>query len=82
MSQGEKRSVSTRMHRCGVKGVVGAQDVHPSNAWLPLTVGVASGRTVRVAWVAGRWAGGDLSNIWKKNCGSWNLAVGKWLCST
>ena len=59
-----------------------AQDVHPSNACLPLTVevasgrtvGVASGRTVGVAWVVGRQAGGDLSNIWKKNL--WKLEFG------
>ena len=42
MGQGEKRSVSTRMHQCGAKGVVGAQDICPS-------VGVASGRMVGVA---------------------------------
>ena len=62
------------MHRCGAKGMVGAQDIHPSNTCLPLTVGVASGRTVGVAWVVGRQAGGDLSNIWKKN--SWKLGFG------
>ena len=42
------------MHRCGAKSVVGAQDIRPSNVCLPLTVGVASGRIVGVAWVAGR----------------------------
>ena len=60
------------MHRCGVKGVVGAQDIHPSNTCLPLTAGVASGRTVGVAWVVGRR---DLSNIRKKN--SWKLGFGR-----
>ena len=62
------------MHWCGVKGMVGAQDICPSNVCLPLTVGVASGRMVGVAWVVGRGAGGDLSNIWKKN--SWKLGFG------
>ena len=28
VGRGEKRSVSARMHQCGAKGVVGAQDVH------------------------------------------------------
>ena len=68
VGQGEK------MHRCGAKGMVGAQDVRPSNTCLPLTAGVASGRTVGVAWVAGRRAGGDLSNIRKKI--SWRLGFG------
>ena len=62
------------MHQCRVKGMVGAQDIRPSNVCLPLTAGVASGRMVGVAWVAGRWAGGDLSNIRKKI--SWKLGFG------
>ena len=77
VGQGEKRSVSARMHRCGAKGVVGAQDVRPSNACLPLTAGVTSGRMVGVAWVAGRRAGGDLSNIQKKNTGKLGFGHGK-----
>ena len=63
------------MHWCGAKDVVGAQDIHPSNVCLPLRVGVASGRMVGVAWVAGRQAGGDLSNIQKKNL--WKLGFGR-----
>ena len=63
------------MHRCGEKGMVGAQDIHPFNLCLPLIAGVASGRTVGVAWVAGRQAGGDLSNIRKKI--SWKLGFGR-----
>ena len=62
------------MHWCGAKGVVGAQDIHPSNTYLPLTAGVASGRMVGVAWVVGRQAGGDLSNTWKKKL--WKLGFG------
>ena len=77
MGRGEKRSVSARMHRYGAKGVVGAQDVRPSNACLPLTAGVASGRTVGVAWVVGGWAGGDLSSIWKKISGKLGFGRGK-----
>ena len=62
------------MHLCGAKGVVGAQDIRLSNVCLPLTAGVASGRTVGVpGWQAGRQ--GDLSNIWKKN--SWKLGFGR-----
>ena len=75
MGQGEKRSVSTRMRRCGVKGMVGGQDIHPSNTCLPLTVGVALGRMVGMAWVAGRQAGGDLINIWKTKF----MEAGIWL---
>ena len=54
MGQGEKRSVSARMHQCGAKGMVGAQDVHPSNACLPLTAwedggsGLGGGQAGRV----------------------------------